>query len=422
LLIIRYNEQIDKYKVGKKMNNNYETLKLLVPKTPGIKYEIFFEVFPGLKLLAETPQDAYYHAEGDVWTHTKMVCDELIKLPAYQSASDDEKFIMFYSCLLHDISKPACTKHEDDGRITSKGHSKRGAVDTRIDLWRKEVPFELREAIVNIIGSHQVPFFAFKAKPKEGDKNPPKTPEYIAHELSWQMPLHLLINVAKADMLGRYCVEQKACMDDIELFEQLALEEKCLFGRKKFGPENADDLTQAITRMKYFASQGKIDPNYAFYEEIGSEVIVLCGLPASGKNTWIEQNFPNATVLSFDDAKEELGLKQKDNAGSAVHLVIDRAKELLRKKEPFIWNATHLSSQMRNKTLDLLYRYNAKVKIVYLEAPDNEIKKRNSARDTTLPNAKIEEMLFKWEVPTAIEAHEIHYEPMHLVKQKKLKM
>ncbi len=395
------------------MNNNYEKLRQLVPTKPGMNYELFYDIFPELKLLADTPQDAYYHAEGDVWTHTKMVCDELIKLPAYQNAKADEQFIMFYSCLLHDIAKPACTKHEDNGKITSKGHSKRGAIDTRIALWKLEIPFDLREPIVNIVGSHQVPFFAFDQKPKEGSQYPVRTPEFLAHELSWQLPLHLLINVAKADMLGRHFVGKQKCMDDIELFEELAKEEGCLYGPKSF--------PDTITRMKYFSSKGAISPDYAFYGETGSDVIVLCGLPASGKNTWVEQNYPNMTVLSFDDAKAELGLTEKDNAGSAVHLVIDRAKELLRKKEPFIWNATHLSSQMRNKTLDLLYNYNAKVKIVYLEAPEAEIKKRNSARDTTLPNAKIDEMLFRWEVPTPIEADEIEYIPMHLVKEKKAK-
>jgi len=395
------------------MNNNYERLKSLVPIQPGTNYELFFEIFPDLVLLATTPQDAYYHAEGDVWTHTKMVCDELINLPAYQKASDDDKFIMFYSSLRHDISKPACTKHEDDGKISSKGHSKRGAVDTRIYLWRKEVPFHLREAIVNIIGSHQVPFFAFDQKPKVGSQYPVRTPEYLAHELSWQLPLHLLINVAKADMLGRHFVGKQKCIDDIELFEELAREENCLYNPKSF--------PDAVTRMKYFSSKGGISPDYPFYEETGSEVIVLSGLPASGKNTWVEKNALHLPVLSFDDAKAELGLTQKDNTGSAVHLVIDRAKELLRNKQPFIWNATHISSQMRNKTLDLLYNYNATVKLVYLEAPEIEIKKRNSARDTTLPNAKIDEMLFRWEVPTPIESHEIIYEPMHLVKEKKTK-
>lgn len=379
---------------------------------PKIDYSIFLEVFPSLKELEKTQQDLYYHGEGDVWTHTQMVCDALLNMQEYQTAKDDDKFIMFYAALLHDIGKPACTKDEN-GRITSAGHSKRGGIDARIDLWKKDIPFYIRESIVNIINTHQVPFFAFEQKIKEGSKYPPRTPEYLAHELSWQMPLELLINVAKADMIGRIFIDKQKCLDDIDLFRELAKEECCLNKPKEFPDTN--------TRMKYFSSKGGISPDYPFFAETGSEVIVLSGLPATGKNTWVENNHPNAKVLSFDDAKAELGLTEKDNPGSAVHMVIDRAKELLRKKEPFIWNATHLSSQMRNKTLDLLYSYNAKVTLVYLEAPEVEIKKRNSLRDTTLPNSKIDEMLFRWEVPTPIESHEIVFEPMHLVKQKKLK-
>ncbi len=378
----------------------YNELKSLLPKQNGkIEYTSFLEVFPSLELLKTTPQDSYYHAEGDVWTHTKMVCDSLVGSSKYWSSSEDEQFIMFYSCLLHDISKPACTKHEE-GRITSKGHSKRGAIDTRIDLWKKEIPFYLRESIVNIINCHQVPFFAFNQIQKGNHQI--RTPEFLAHQLSWQMPLHLLINVAKADMLGRTYVGKQQSMDDINLFEELCLEENCLYQPKKFFNEQ--------TRMKYFSSNGSISPDYEFYTEPGSEVIVMCALPASGKNTWIQKHGNNLPTISFDDTKAEYGLKENDNVGKAVHDTIDRAKELLRKKEPFIWNSTNINPQMRKKTLDLLYSYGATVKIVYLESAEKEIKNRNTKRDTTLSNKKIDEMLFKWDVPTSIEAHSVSYE------------
>ncbi len=388
---------------------NYEILKKLVGTS---YYNYLIEEFPCLIPLKDTPQDLHHHGEGDVWTHTKMVCNSLVSQSYYVNATEDEKFVMFYAALLHDIGKPACTKNED-GKITSVGHSRRGAIDARILLWKKEVPLNLREQIVNIISCHQVPFFAFKQKQKEGSTRIGRTPEYLAHELSWQMPLNLLINVAKADMLGRVYGEKQKCLDDIELFEELAKEEGCLYQPKQF--------FSTATRIKYFASGGGISPDYDFYTLPGSEVIVLCGLPASGKNTWIEKNEPNLKVLSYDDAKAELGLTEKDNPGTAVHMVIDRAKEMLRKKESFIWNATHLSKQMRTKTLDILYSYGAKVKIVYLEVPEKEIKSRNSARDTTLTNSKIDEMLFRWEVPTPIESHEIIFQT-NFVKKNNLKI
>lgn len=394
------------------MKFTYNDMLNAMPRNDTVlNYEIFIDMVPELALLKTTPQDAYYHAEGDVWTHTKMVCDCLLSSIEYQTASPRDQFVMFYSALFHDISKPPTTKFEDNGKITSKGHSKRGAVDTRIMLWKAEVPFDIREDIVNIIATHQVPFFAFADDPnKTGSLKPYRSPEYIAYQLSWELPLNLLIAVATADMNGRYYEKKQDCLDDITLFRDLAMEQNCLFQPRVFPDE--------VTRMQYFRTTGAISPDYPFYKETGSEVIVLSGLPAVGKNTWVENNAKGLEVLSFDDAKEALGLVQGDNVGEAVHMVTDRAKELLRKGTPFVWNATHLSQQMRNKTLDLLYNYHAKVNLVYLEAPEHEIKKRNSERDTTLPNSKIDEMLFKWEVPSKLEAHNVFYEPMHGVKIK----
>jgi predicted kinase len=389
-----------------------EMLDLLPGQNKSLNYDLFIELFPELIPLKTTIQDAYYHAEGDVWIHTKMVCDALINSQEYNIANDKNKFILFYSALFHDISKPACTKIEDSGKVTSAGHSKRGCIDTRILLWKNNIPFDIREDICNIIATHQVPFFAFEDKPgKIGQEHKAvRTPEYIANQLSWQLPLDLLITVAKSDMIGRKFIEKQKCLDDIELFKELALEEKCLYQPREFADVN--------TMMEYFRTTGNISPDFPFYKETGSNVIVLSGLPAVGKNTWVTQNANDLRVLSFDDAKEELGMVHGDNIGKAVHMVIDNAKELLRRKEPFVWNATHLSSQMRKKTLDLVLGYNAKVNLVYLEAPELEIKKRNTLRDTTLPNSKIDEMLFKWEVPTRLEAHEVNYVPDHGVKLK----
>lgn len=362
-------------------------------------YEAYFKIFPELIPLKETPQDAYYHAEGDVWTHTKMVLDELYGLPEYIKATVENKEIMFIAALLHDVAKPACTVHEEDGRITSKGHSKRGSIDTRIMLWKKNYPFQMREKICNIIANHQVPFFAFDDKPRDGKIA--RTPEFIAHSLSWQLPLDCLLSVAKADMLGRMFIEKQKSMDDIILFEEIIKEQNCYNNPYLFPDEN--------TRMEYFLTNGSISPNYPFFKETGSDVFVMCGVPASGKSTWIKNNKPDLPVVSFDESKEILGLKQSDNHGSAYQLVVETAKSYLRKKTSFVWDATHLSPLMRNKTLNLLLDYNAKITIVYCEQPEDIIKTRNATRNTSLTNKRIDEMLFKWELPTPFETHNIIY-------------
>lgn len=376
----------------------YQELFQMVPTQRGMPYENFYKIFPDLEKLQHTPQDKYYHAEGDVWTHTKMVCDELLKLPAYQEATEISRFIMFYAALLHDISKPACTKEEDNGHISAKGHSKMGAIDARVLLWKADVPIEVRERICGIIQNHQVPFFAF-AKPKAGF--PARDPKFLAHRLSHICNLDELITVAKADMLGRYCVEQNQCMQDIELFEMLCIEEDC-YQKPKLFPDN-------ITKLKYFQSEGQISPDYPFFQETGSNVYVLSGLPATGKNHWVSQNLSHLPIVSFDDAKAELGLTERDNPGHAVHLVQDKMKEHLRAKQDFVFNATNLISALRMKSLGLFHNYNAYTRIMCIEAPYKEVLQRNNARESSIPNSKIEQMLLKWEIPQNTEAHEITY-------------
>ena len=351
--------------------------------------------FPALGLLANTPQDPYYHAEGDVWTHTCMVLQALIESRDYADANDDERFVLFYAALLHDIAKPDTTViDEATGRIGQPGHSRRGAIDARILLWRAGVPFALREAICRIISVHQLPFFAVG-----GNKNG-QSAQFLIHKLSHELDLRLLCAVAEADMQGRQYEKKGDCLVDIELFREMAREEACYGQPKQFA-----DLH---TQLAYFRGAG-ITPDYPFYQNPGSRVMVLSGLPASGKNTWVAKNHPNLAVISFDDARAELGLKHGANEGAVAHKAVDDAKALLRKKAPFIWNATHLSSQMRKKTLDLLYAYDAQVELVYIEQPEALILSRNHQRDTSLSNAGIMKMLFKWEVPLPTEAHVVRY-------------
>lgn len=383
-----------------KNSKSYEKMMHLTPQTVAdFKMINYLELFPSLEELKTTPQDKIFHAEGDVWIHTEMVCNELINLKEYQAASKDEQFIMFYSALLHDISKPACTKIEDSGKITSAGHSKRGEIDVRIDLWKKEVPFDLRENICSIIAAHQVPFFVFNQKPNLEGKI--RTPEFMAISLSWELKLNLLIPVAKSDMRGRIYFDKQKCLDDIEIFEILCKEIDCYDKPFEFISNNA--------KIKYFESMGSTDPRSDFFKNTKSDVIVLSGLPASGKDTYIKNNYPNLPVISFDDARKKFNIRHGQNEGQAIHWAIDQAKEHLRKSEPFIWNATHISSEMRQKTLSLLMDYDANIKIVYLEQPFDMLMSRNTARDSTLKNKTIEQMLFKWSVPSKKEAHEVDY-------------
>ena len=41
-------------------------------------------ISPWIAQMKMIPQNPVWHGEGDVWTHTRMVCEELIALPQWR--------------------------------------------------------------------------------------------------------------------------------------------------------------------------------------------------------------------------------------------------------------------------------------------------------------------------------------------------
>ena len=349
-------------------------------------------LFPVLEQAKTTPQDPVYHGEGDVWTHTQMVVAELLALADFQAASKSEQRILFLAALLHDVAKYRTTVINEDGRIGQPGHSKKGALDARILLWELGLPFAEREAVCSLIAVHQVPFFAFE------DNRHGHTPQWLCHSLSWQTNVRLLCALAEADMQGRVCADKSRALDNIALLRELAREEGCEQTPKVFANEH--------TRLRYFQGH-EVYPDFALQLPQGSKVTLMCGLPASGKNTWVTQHAGGVPVLSYDDTRQRLGLKYGANEGLVAHTVFEMAKTYLREKQDFVWNATHLSAQMRQKNVAVSLAYDAHVRIAYVEADKATLLKRNQARDSSLSNAKLLQMLKHWEMPTVLEAHQL---------------
>ena len=75
-------------------------------------------VLPEIAAMHGTDQTPDYHPEGDVWTHTLLLLDQL---PAGAAET------LALGCLLHDVAKPVTIERRDDGRITFYGHTERGA-------------------------------------------------------------------------------------------------------------------------------------------------------------------------------------------------------------------------------------------------------------------------------------------------------
>lgn len=339
-----------------------------------------------IQSLSETPQSPLYHAEGDVWTHTKMVVNELHQHPRYQQATPIEQTVLTLAGMLHDIAKPYTTK-EINGQVIAPHHSKKGAVWAREALWKMNVPYAIREQVAHLILYHQTPFYALTHSGQTG--------EYLARKLSCDVDLSLLCALAESDIRGRVCPDQQQVLDNIALFSMMAEDLGCLHNPYAWPDQH--------TQSQYVRGHGKIDANTAvFLPSSAFPVYMMCGLPASGKDTWAQQQ--NLPVVSYDDTRKQLRLKHGEETGKIVHSVHDQARALLRKKQPFVWNATHLSSSMRQPAMDLIRQYGGWVKMVCLEAPMETLLERNRQRDNTLTNDKLLQMVQHWEMPMAWEA------------------
>ena len=96
-------------------------------------------------------QSPIHHREGDVATHTQLVLHALENLEDYKSLSSQEKEIVWAAALLHDVEKRSTTFVDEDGKIVSPGHAKKGAMTTRQILYREiKTAFTVREEVVFI--------------------------------------------------------------------------------------------------------------------------------------------------------------------------------------------------------------------------------------------------------------------------------
>ncbi|WP_321476739.1 AAA family ATPase [uncultured Paludibaculum sp.] len=333
------------------------------------------------------PQDPTYHEEGDVWVHVRMVCESLVGMEAWRRLPATEREIVFAAALLHDVAKPSCTRHED-GRITTRGHSPRGAVDARRILWGLGVDFAVREQICALVRHHQAPFHLIERADAQRR----------AFLISQTARCNLLVMLARADALGRRCSDQSAILEHIALFEEYCCEQDCLLAPRRF--------PSAHSRFLYFRAEAR-DPDYLAYDDTRCEVTLLSGLPGSGKDTWIAQHLSGIPVVSLDVVRESVGAEPTGSQGAVIQTAREQARTLLRDNRSFAWNATNLSRDVRRQLIDLFTDYGARVRIVYVEVGPDRLFLQNRNRQAAVPEEALQRLMDRWQVPEPTEADEV---------------
>ena len=369
----------------------------LCPAPPAwtVDWQTIQQRFAWIRALAGVAQNPVYHTEGDVLVHTRLVAEALVGLEEWRGLAETERALLFAAALFHDVGKPRCTRVEADGRITSRGHARVGAALARYALWTGEgfgasVPLHARETIAQLVRFHGLPL-GLLDKP---------APERAAIEASQSVRLDWVALLAEADVLGREAADRAELLERISLFRAFCEEMQCYTGPRAFASDHS--------RFVYFRNP-QADPTYAAYDDTTFEVVLMAGLPGAGKDTWIREHRPDWPVISLDAIRTELKIAPREPQGAVAREAHARARALMRRRQPFAWNATNVTRALRERLVDFFASYHARVRIVYVDAPLDTLLRRNQGRQEAVPEPVIRRLARKLEVPDPTEAHQIEW-------------
>lgn len=338
-------------------------------------------------------QDPIWHAEGDVWTHTKMVLNELITFGEYQQLPRQEQLILLLTAIFHDSGKPATTVVEEStGRIRSPKHSAVGARIARRQLMKLGCPMTTREHICHLVLFHGRPPYLGKSRSPKDDVIRVST--YVSNRL---LSLFVL-----ADTRGRICVSDDGHNPE-EILEMWKLESEdagCFDGAYAFKNDHA--------RFLYY--RGQLDDlYYEPFENYRCRMTIACGLPGAGKDSWLQKHRSDLPVVSLDEIRRAKKIAPTDNQGVVIQQAKEQCRQLLRDNLDFALSATNVTRQIRQLWIDVGASYNARIEIAYVEPELQTIYSQNKSRDgiEAVPTDVIDRLVGKLDPPTLAECHEL---------------
>jgi predicted kinase len=344
---------------------------------------------PWARAMQHCLQDAQWHAEGDVWTHTRLVSDELYALDEWSSLDKREQCILLMTALFHDAAKPLTTTVDPlTGHTTSPKHAIKGEHLARQVLRELGCELVLREDIARMVRYHGRPAFLLERQ----------EPAHEVIRLSWLVANRLLYLFAIADTRGRVTKEMSRPEENLHFWKMLAEEYDCLQRPYAFANPQARFGFLRQTQSNLF---------YVPHEAYSCTVTMVSGLPGSGKDRWLRDHRPGLPMVSLDEVRLELRIDAEENQGAVVQAARERCREFLRRGESFAFNATNLLVQTRSRWIELFVDYRAHVEIVYLEPALATIHQQNKERDEPVPQAVIDRLAAKVEVPTWMECHSL---------------
>jgi tRNA nucleotidyltransferase (CCA-adding enzyme) len=155
--------------------------------------------YPELAALFGVPQDPEWHPEGTVDLHTAHVLDAAAEIALREGLSAEERTVLMFAALTHDLGKPRTTELRDTRRgrrWTSYDHEKVGAPIARRFLERLGIDTGIVARVVPLVAEHMA--YRYFADRNAGSR----TVRRLAKKLS-PATIRDMVYLIEADHSGR---------------------------------------------------------------------------------------------------------------------------------------------------------------------------------------------------------------------------
>jgi len=223
-------------------------------------------------------------------------------------------------------------------------------------------------------------------------------------------------------MRGRICPDLKGQIDYLDEFRLFA-EEYDVWGRslemRSMLATQLESLPSSVqnyvyARALYEMENGRISmPEEAIsttyqHREEHAHLVIMCGPSGSGKSSWIERHYPDYSLISLDELREQFNgdRSSQKNRGQIMQHAKELLKESLRAKRGVVWDATNLRTDFRSVIATLGCNYHALVSLLVFLLPEEQLMSNNRNRQYSVPDQVLADQLESYQFPLLNEAHQ----------------
>ena len=140
-----------------------------------------------------------------------------------------------------------------------------------------------------------------------------------------------------------------------------------------------------------------------------NKLIMMVGVPGSGKSTWVKNNMPDNSMVISRDAIRFSMLKEGEDyfahEDEVFEIFIDHIAKGLKAGFIVFADATHLNKKARAKVLNKVHKFADEIEAVVLDTDLETAFERNDQREgrAWVKHGIIRRMWFSMEMPTKEE-------------------